>query len=814
MKKFSSLFIGLLSTLSLSAQSDLQLRFDSPASHFTQSIPLGNGRFGAMVFGDPNHERIVLNEKSMWSGGVENPNRHDAYKYLPRIQKLLQEEKNKEGQQLLQQHFISAGKGSGFGNGAHVKFGCYQILSDLFINWKDTNSKVMDYKRTLQIDQALATTKWKRNNINYKEEVWVSAPQQVIIIYLTADKNNALNFDLFLNRKERATFSSTGNSIIMKGQLDGGDGDAGIKFAAYAKAIVPNGKVVAVDNGLKIQGDEECIIIIGAATDLNWPNVEKRGADPLPIAIKKVNESSKFSAKVLLQNHVKDFKSFFNRCSLKFTSDENDSIKNMSTAERLIRFANGNSDVTLPALYFNFGRYLLISSSRPVGLPANLQGLWTEEYQTPWNGDYHLNINVEMNYWPAETSNLADCHLPLIHFTEQLVKPGEKTAKAYYNAKGWVAHVISNPWKFTAPGEGADWGSTLTGGAWLCEHLWQHYIFNPDKKYLEEIYPVLKGAAQFYSSVLITDSKTNWLVTAPSNSPENTYTTADGFHGQTTMGPTMDMQIGRELLSNTISAANILGVDKKFADSLRKIKSRLAPDQISPTTGGIQEWIRDYKEAEPHHRHVSQLYGLYPYDEINDETPELKAAAEKTLIRRGDEGTGWSRAWKVNFWARIENGDHALKVLKGLLEPAFTMDGGYKMIGAGTYPNLFCAHPPFQIDGNFGATAAIAEMLLQSGGHNYVIRFLPALPSDKDWQNGSITGMLTRNGFEVNFDWSNGQLKNATIISEDGKDCFVDLPPWLQIYNAVGKKINFKKLRNGIVHFPTEKGNKYFLKSF
>ena len=273
MKKFSSLFIGLLSTLFLSAQSDLQLKFNEPASHFTQSIPLGNGRLGAMVFGNPDHERIVLNEKSMWSGGVEDPNRHNAYQYLPQIQKLLQEEKNKQAQDLLQQHFISAGKGSGFGNGAHVKFGCYQILSDLLINWKDTISKVTDYKRTLQINQALATTKWKRNNINYKEEAWVSASQQVIIIYLTADKNNALNFDLFLNRKERATFSSTGNSIIMKGQLDGGDGDAGIKFAAYAKAIVPNGKVVAVDNGLKIQGDEECIIIIGAATDLNWPNV-------------------------------------------------------------------------------------------------------------------------------------------------------------------------------------------------------------------------------------------------------------------------------------------------------------------------------------------------------------------------------------------------------------------------------------------------------------------------------------------------------------------------------------------------------------
>ncbi len=819
MKRFSLIILIILLKNCLLAQTDLELKFDSPASHFTQSIPLGNGRLGAMVFGNPNHERIVLNEKSMWSGGVEDPNRQDAYKYLPEIQKLLKEERNKEAQELLQQHFVSAGKGSGYGNGADVKFGCYQILSDLFINWRDTSSVIAGYKRTLQIDKALAITEWKRNDINYKEEVWVSAPQQVIIIRLSADKTNALNFDLALTRKparqvagERAIFSSSGNSITMKGQLNGGDGDAGIVFAAYAKAIAPKGKVTTFNNRLKIEGDKECVIIIGAGTDLNWPYVEKRGAAPLPIAMKEVNEASKLSSSILLQNNIKNFQSFFNRCSIKFTAAENDSIKNMSTAQRLIRFANGNSDMNLPALYFNFGRYLLISSSRPGGLPANLQGLWAEEYQTPWNGDYHLNINVQMNYWPAEVTNLADCHLPLINFTEQLVKPGEKTARAYYNAKGWVAHVISNPWKFTAPGEGADWGSTLTGGAWLCEHLWQHYIFNPDKKYLEKIYPVLKGAVQFYTSILITDPKTGWLVTAPSNSPENTYITADGYHGQTTMGATMDMQIGRELLSNAINGASILGVDKNWSDSLSKIKLRLAPDQISPTTGGIQEWIRDYKEAEPHHRHVSQLYGLYPYDEINNETPELKNAAEKTLLRRGDEGTGWSRAWKVNFWARLGDGNHALKMLKGLLQPAFGEKNISMNKGAGTYPNLFCAHPPFQIDGNFGGTAGIAEILLQSNGKNNGIRFLPALSTDKDWQSGKITGMCTRKGFEVSFDWENGKLKNAIILSKKGNNCFVQLPEGLQIYDAHNKRIHNTDSGNGMVQFSTVKGNSYFIK--
>ena len=819
MIKIATLFLlNILFSFQLFAQSDLQLKFDSPASKFTQSIPLGNGRLGAMVFGGTNNERIVLNEISMWSGGVQDPNRHDAHKYFPEIQKLLQEEKNKEAQELLQKYFVCAGRGSGNGNGANVKYGSYQILSDLFISWRDTNSIVTDYKRTLQIDKALATTAWERNGVKYKEEVWVSASQQVIIIRLSGDKTNSLNFDLALNRKparpvggEKATFSSSGNSITMKGQLDGGDGDAGIDFAAYAKVMAPKGKVVATNNGLKIEGDKECMIIIGAGTDLNWPNVEQRGAAPLPIAMNQVSKASKLPAATLLQNHLKDFQSFFNRCSLKFTSAENDSIKNMSTAQRLIRFANGNSDMNLPALYFNFGRYLLISSSRPGGLPANLQGLWAEEYQTPWNGDYHLDINVQMNYWPAEITNLADCHLPLIDFVSQLVTPGEETSKAYYKGEGWVAHVISNPWKFTAPGEGASWGSTLTGGSWLCEHLWQHYIFNPDKKYLEKIYPVLKGAAQFYASILIADPKTGWLVTAPSNSPENTYITAEGFHGQTTMGPTIDMQIGRELLNNTIAAATILGIDKKWADSLSRIKDALAPDQISPSTGGIQEWIRDYKEEDPHHRHNSPLYGLYPYDEINNETPQLKAAAERTLLRRGDVSTGWSLAWRINLWARLNDGNHAFSLLRALFKPTY-QQGINMSDGGGTYENLFDAHPPFQIDGNFGATAGIAEMLLQSSGNSNLIRFLPALPSDKDWQNGKITGMCTRNGFEVSFNWENGKLKSATILSKNGNDCFVELPSGLQVYDAHSKRIDMNDLGNGNIKFQTKKKTQYTIR--
>ncbi|MEX2593797.1 MAG: glycoside hydrolase family 95 protein [Anditalea sp.] len=779
----------LIHQFTLAQNADISLFFKQPATSYLEALPLGNGNLGALIMGNPNRDRIILNEKSLWSGGVQDADREDAHEYLKKIQNLLLSGENKAAQELLQEHFISKGRGSGYGNGANDPYGSYQTLGDLWINWADTLSPFSNYKRVLDLENAMANTNWERNGVMYVQEAFTSIADDALIIKLSASERGKISFSTTLERKENAqTKSIKNNHALMTGQLPNAD-QPGMKFASLLQVIPQGGTIVTEDGNLKVEQADACYLILVAATDYNIEDFRIRAEDPEEAVLDKMARFGTFEEKVAKQKHLDAFAQYFERNSFQLAHQEEE-IKELTTPERLQRYAAGHRDAQLPVLYYNFGKYLLISSSQPGQLPANLQGIWAPEYQAPWNGDYHLNINVQMNYWLAEPIGLGDLAEPLHRFTAGLVEPGKKTAQAYYNAPGWVAHVLGNPWGFTSPGEGASWGSTLTGGAWLTEHIWEHFRYTRDTAFLEAYYPVMKGATEFLSDILIEEPENQWLVTAPSNSPENTYIMPDGFKGQTAMGPTMDMQIARELFGYTINAANILGKDQVFVQELESIRGRLAPNQIGQQ-GDINEWLHDWEDAEPQHRHVSHLYGLHPYDEITPwGTPELAAVAEETLRQRGDGGTGWSKAWKINFWARLGDGDHALILFKELLKPTGGNDNGMRMSGGGTYPNLFCAHPPFQIDGNFGGAAGIAEMLLQSHGEQEVIRLLPALPSSEEWQEGSVKGMHARGAFVLDYEWSNGKVQNAQIHSLKGVTCHLLLGPGMKVKDNKGNELS------------------------
>ncbi len=799
----------LVPLLSVAQKNDVEIRFKTSAKHFTESLPLGNGRLGVMMFGNTDKERLALNEISLWSGGPQDGDLENAHEYLKPIQSLLLQEKNKEAQSLLMKHFISKGAGSGSGAGANVKYGCYQTMGDFFIDWK-MNGTTENYSRILDIENATAITSFTKNGVNIKEEIFTDYVNDVIWIKLISDKNAALNFDISLYRKENLIRNfATNNSLVMYGQLPSGK-DKGMQYATVAAPIAHDGRLNKTDTSLQVRNASSCIIIIAMQTNYNYKDGGLHENKNVIDAAQKDIQKVKANFETAKSASTKAYRAFFDRCRIYFPYAKSN-VDTMSTQERMISYHKGNTDVQFPALYFNFGRYLLISSSRPGLLPSNLQGLWAEEYQTPWNGDYHLNINIQMNYWPADITNLSDLAQPLFQFTENLVPNGKKTAHSYYRADGWTAHVISNPWFFTSPGEGAQWGSTLTGGAWLTTHIWDHYRYTKDKDFLRKYYPVIKGSAEFLSSILIKENNNGWLVTAPSNSPENTYIMPDGFKGNTSMGPTMDMQICRNIFEANIRAAEILGIDHSFANKLKNTINNLAPNQISPTDGGIQEWLHDWPSAEPQHRHVSHLFGLHPYDEITPwDTPELSKAAEKTLEMRGDGGTGWSKAWKINFWARVGDGDHALTMFKGILQPVVFGDKTNYYSG-GSYANLFDAHPPFQIDGNFGATAGIAEMLLQSHGKEEAIRLLPALPSSKEWAQGNVKGMKARGNFSIDFSWKNHRIEEAVITPLSTTVCKIVLPEGKSIYGADNKKINYK-LANNTATFNTKKGSKIYIK--